>query len=145
MKHFIVCFLFLLTGCVFHPVSHQNVSNNNKYPSDYIVDETYRAQPTLAVVKMDDDLTLCPQDDYPKKDFVGYIPSGTLLVFSKLELEKDMRMNEDVVWAWGRFSDGPFAGKRVQLYFISRDIYYPSVNARIPFVDTNLLKLANKP
>jgi len=145
--------LLLLTGCV----THRDVSHNSRFATDYVVGATYRVQRTLVVRNHSNgyDLVLWPPDDglplqevikrnqTPGSDFVDFLPAGTLLVVSKLDLYNSLESR--IVWVWGRCVDGPFKDKRVLLSFVSKNAVSTNVMASVSYVDTNMLQIVNKP
>jgi hypothetical protein len=146
--------LVLSAGCV--DVTYRNVSHDKRYSTDYIVGGKYQLQQTLVIRKIDDHLDLCPpgknsdlskiadEQHQPYSNFVGLLPSGTLLVISKIELEKRF-LSGNYVWVLGRILEGPFNGKVVNLTFISKQVRQTNVWAYLPYLDTNMLRYASEP
>jgi hypothetical protein len=140
----IVITVLLLAGCV------HDISYDKRFQTDYVVGGTYRVLQKLAVRDLDMLALSVPRGEPPSslgearkqiQFFVGYVPVGTLIRLEKLELESHFEMGK-LVWAKGRFIDGPFAGKKVELGFASeKSKTYPSV----PQVNTNVLQLVEKP
>jgi hypothetical protein len=140
--------LVLLAACV----TRQDVSNDARFATDYVLGATYRVQNDLAVRRLDNLLALFP----PKRssdaegtvrqgaNFVGLAPSGTRLVVTKFVLEKNPEAG-NTVSVWGRCTDGPVMDTPVLLTFVSRQHFQTNVWASVPLVNTNFLQLVNKP
>jgi hypothetical protein len=134
--------MLLLAGCA------TDITHDNRYDTDYVVGGMYRVQHELllldlnglaiAVPRTEGELGMDVADARKSiQDFVNYVPAGTLIRFERLIREHNVEMG-DLVWAKGRFVDGPYAGKVVELYFASKTerTSYP----HIPQVDSNALQ-----
>ena len=133
-------------------VTDRDVSHDRRYATGYIVGATYRTRKSLTVRKDDNTLSLLPADRYSGSEgdarrgenFVGLVPAGTLLIVTKLGLEKGAG-STGFVLVWGRFADGSFSGAPVLLSTVSRTLPQPNMGALVSSLDTSVLELVAKP
>ena len=134
------CGIIVTVGCVLH----RDVSNDTRYPTDYVVGGVYRVKPTAWVDIYDNNLFLLFHEgpyaftsNIEGHEIAGVIDAGTSIVITKMELRKGFETGH-TVFPWGRFLDGRFIGQSVNLVFVSQTPYRDHVE--LAFINTNVLE-----
>ena len=140
--------LLLLAGC------SRDISHDSRYKTDYVIGATYRVLRPLVVKEVEHDAVMVEVASEwelgliaktgrgQTQNTVGSVPPSTLIRLETLVYETNLEAG-NTIWVKGRFLNGRFAKKEVELLLVSKR--EGPTHLGVPQVDTNVLQKVKEP